>query len=312
MTDRSLVALTGGSGFIGDYILRALTGAGWRVRVLARRPFVLPDGVSPESVETITGDLSDTAALDRLVSGADVLVHAAGVIKAANRAGFFAVNDQGCRAVAAAWARHNPAGRVIYLSSLAARHPHLSAYAASKRAGEKAFSGLASVVILRPAAVYGPGDVETARFFRAARGGIFPVPLSAGKVTMIHAADVASAVAAFCNGGVAARYALTDARVTGYSWQELAAAFAWANGRATVPFLVAVPQGALTLASVLIVLWARLCGQPAMVTPGKVRELYHDWACALRHLPPAGVWQPHIASADGFADTVRWLAQQEG
>lgn len=312
MTDRGLVALTGGSGFIGGYILRALTGAGWRVRALARRPFDLPEGVSPVSVDIITGDLANRDALDRLVSGADVLVHAAGVIKAVNRAGFFAVNDAGCRAVAAAWAQHNPKGRMIYLSSLAARHPHLSAYAASKRAGELAFAGLSNTVILRPSAVYGPGDIETARFFSAARGAVLPVPLTSAKVTLIHAADVANAVTAFCGDGVAARYALTDARVAGYSWNELVTALAKANGRATPPFPVAVPQGALTLASFFIALWARLRGLPAMVTPGKVRELYHDWACAPRHLPPAGVWQPHIASADGFADTVRWLAQQEG
>lgn len=312
MTDRGLVALTGGSGFIGGYILRALTGAGWRVRVLARRPFDVPEGVSPECVDVITGDLADRDALDWLVSGADVLVHAAGVIKAVNRAGFFAVNDAGCRAVVAAWVRHNPKGRMIYLSSLAARHPHLSAYAASKRAGEVACAGLSNAVILRPSAVYGPGDMETARFFRAARGAVLPVPLTSAKVTLIHAADVASAVAAFCSDGAAARYALTDARVAGYSWNELVRALAKVNDRVTAPFVVAVPQGALTLAAFFIALGARLRGRPAMVTPGKVRELYHDWACAPRHLPPAGVWQPHIASADGFADTVRWLAQQEG
>ncbi|MGB8601952.1 MAG: SDR family NAD(P)-dependent oxidoreductase, partial [Rhizomicrobium sp.] len=272
MMSRGLVALTGGTGFVGGYIVHTLIAAGWRVRLLARRPVS-----SDLDVECVQGDLADEDALGRLVAGADVLVHAAGLIKAARKADFFRVNEAGSQALAAAWSRHNPTGRVVMVSSLAARAPQLSDYAASKRAGEAAFSGL-NAVILRPGAVYGPGDKETAVFFRAARQGLLAMPLSQGSVTLVHAADVASAVKVFCDDTAPnGCFALTDGHPDGYGWGFLATALGAAVGQKV--YVVAVPQGVMAGLAVLGGLWSRLSGKPAMLTPGKVRELFYDWAC---------------------------------
>lgn len=297
---RGLVALTGGTGFVGGYIVRNLINSGWRVRLLARRPVS-----SDHGVECIVGDLADEDALNRLVAGADILVHAAGLIKAAHKADFFRVNEAGSRAVAAVWSRHNPRGRVVVLSSLAARAPQLSDYAASKRAGEAAFSEL-NAVILRPGAVYGPGDKETAVFFRAARQGLLAVPLSQGCVTLVHAADVASAVKVFCDD-VAPNgcFALTDRHPDGYGWGPLAAALCAAAGQKA--YVVAVPQRVMAGLAVVGGLWSRLSGKPAMLTPGKVRELFYDWACSPDDLPAPALWRPEVTLAEGFAETVRQM-----
>src|SRR5207249_10839412 len=50
---KSLIALTGGTGFIGRYLLRELSQRGYRLRVLLRRPSVLP----PECAGAVVGDL---------------------------------------------------------------------------------------------------------------------------------------------------------------------------------------------------------------------------------------------------------------
>src|SRR5581483_7130468 len=90
--------------------------------------------------------------------------------------------------------------RLIHLSSIAAREPTLSHYAASKRAGEialKPFAETLRPIILRPPAVYGPGDGETLRIFTMAERELFPVPWgAAGRVSMVHVDDVGRAVVA--------------------------------------------------------------------------------------------------------------------
>src|SRR3546814_19291408 len=67
--------------------------------------------------------------------------------------------------------------RFIHISSLAAREPELSAYGASKAKSEKlvAASGL-EWTIIRPPAVYGPGDRETLELFKMARRGLVAPP----------------------------------------------------------------------------------------------------------------------------------------
>src|SRR5665213_1536813 len=160
-----VAAVTGATGFLGRRLVPALVASGWRVRVLVRRtpPGDLWEGCGPELV---AGDLGSLAALDTLTAGADVLIHGAGLIKAARRSDFFAVNAEGARNAA----RAAPAGGLLLVSSLAAREPRLSDYAASKRAGEELALAVAGprLTIVRPPAIYGPGDRETLALFRLA------------------------------------------------------------------------------------------------------------------------------------------------
>ena len=79
-----LVALTGATGFIGRHLLRALGAAGWRVRLLLRRD-PLSVGWGDLQPDVVAGGLEDDAALQRLVEGADAVIHLAGLIKAARR-----------------------------------------------------------------------------------------------------------------------------------------------------------------------------------------------------------------------------------
>jgi|AGTN01.1.fsa_nt_gi Nucleoside-diphosphate-sugar epimerases len=301
---RGCVSLTGGTGFLGQYIVKALAGAGWRVRLLVRRPRpAMPD------VEQIAGTLSDREALGRLLAGADALVHAAGLIKTASPADFMTVNRDGSRLLAEMALRHVPS-RVVVVSSLAAREPGLSDYAASKRAGEDAFlrCGLDGVVIVRPTAIYGPGDRETAVFLRAAEGPVLPVPrVPGGRVTMIHAADCAAAVAALCAPGPkGCIFELSDRHAEGYSWRELAREIlAAAGSRARI---LEVPAGVFRAVAALNAAIAGISGRAAMLGPGKVRELFHaDWSSAGERQPPADIWRPGVELRDGLAQTVRWL-----
>ncbi len=302
-----VVALTGGTGFIGPYLVRSLTAAGWRVKVLVRpgRQHALAAGV-----EVIGGDLEDEEALARLLDGADALVHAAGAIKARSPADFLRVNRDGAGRLAkmAAACRYPP--RVVVVSSLAARAPHLSDYAFSKAAGEQVFHHLGpdDLAILRPAAVYGPGDRESGSWLRAACGAVLPIPhLPAARLCLIHAADLAAAVVALCPPGApAGTFELSDHRRDGYGWRELAEtarAAAAGHGR-----ILALPPLLLHAAAGVSALVGRLSGRAVMLTPGKAREILHpDWSSSASRQPSPSLWRPVWTLRDGLAQTIATL-----
>ena len=84
----------------------------------------------------IAGDLDDRAALERLVDGADAVIHVAGVISAPERRDFEKGNVDGTLAMLAA-ATAGGVRRFVHVSSLAAREPKLSLYGASKARAEE-------------------------------------------------------------------------------------------------------------------------------------------------------------------------------
>lgn len=301
-----IAALTGATGFVGRHVAEALAARGWRLRLLARRDPQLDFG--PVPAEVVPGALSDRGALATLVAGADAVIHVAGAIKARDRAGFMAVNRDGTTALAAAVRSEAPAARVVLVSSLAARAPALSDYAASKAAGEAALAeaGIAAAV-LRPGAVYGPGDRETLALFRAAAWPVQPL-LGApdARVALIHARDLAEATVAAVEADGSALWELSDARAEGWTWPEIAAAACAACGRPCRA--VAAPAALLRAAGRAGDLVARLRIGPApMLTGGKVREILHpDWSADPARRPPPALWRPRVALRDGFAETAAW------
>lgn len=301
-----VAAVTGGTGFVGRHVVAALAAAGWRVRLLARRDPQLDVGGTP--VELVAGHLHEAAALDALVDGAELVVHAAAAIKARDRRAFLHANRDGTAALAAAARRRAPDVRLVMLSSLAARAPQLSPYACSKAAAERALAPAPAggLVVLRPAAVYGPGDRETLALFRLAGAPVQPLAgAPRARVALIHAADVAAAVVAAARArDVAGVFELTDARLDGYRWLEILQTACRAVGSRCRPWQMP--------ASLLAVLGrvgdaAALVGASPTLRSGKVREILHeDWRADPARRPPARIWRPCIGLEAGFADTVAW------
>lgn len=303
MTGLRLAAVTGATGFLGRHLIAALAAEGFRVRALVRRDPASPfwRGLHPELV---LGDLSDAAALRRLTEGAEVVLHLAGATKAVGADGFMTVNRDGASRVAEA---AGPA-RLVMVSSLAAREPALSAYAASKRAGEEAVAEVVPpdrLTIVRPPAIYGPGDPEFLPLFKAARGPLVPLlgPPRA-RFAMIHVEDAARQIAFLAkaqNGGI---IALSDANPAGYSWRQAAEFAAEAVGGR--PLIVQAPPFAGALAGAAADFSARLSGRPMVFSSDKVREMRHpDWGIA-PHEQRNGLPQPKFDLLEGFRQTVSW------
>ena len=308
---KRLAAVTGITGFIGGHLARKLALGGWRLRALARSMPRL-GAIDGPPVEIVQGDLTDEASLARLVRGADAVIHLAGAIKGRRRDDFMRANAAGTAPLARAWRDHARDARFLLLSSMAARAPGLSHYAASKAEGEvelRRIGADADWCILRPAAVYGPGDRETLRFFRATAGPIQPMLNGPGaRVTAIHVDDVVEAIIAMAELGAAnGTFELSDEKTSGYSWEELSGAAARALGRTARPTRVPKP---LIRALGLVGDGGGWIGATGMLTSQKAREILHDdWSSTPEAQPPAHLWTPRIGLEEGFAGTVRWYRE---
>jgi nucleoside-diphosphate-sugar epimerase len=307
---RPTVAITGATGFIGQHVVRRLR-EGWRVRILTRRA-VDPARFGAE-VEAVRGDLDDLPSLQRLLDGAAAVVHVAGLIKARSRDEFFRANAQSVGRLAEIAAAAPGPPRFVLMSSLAARAPELSDYAASKRAGEAALLAAGAALpwtILRPPAVYGPGDRATLSFFRAVQRGIGPLlGTESARLSLIHVEDLANAIGAvLADERSAGLIAEVDDGRGGYRWREMIEAAADACGRGVriVRVPMAIPYGLGWLNQAL----ART-GYTPMLTPGKVREFYHsDWVCDPGPIMARTAWRPAVPLREGFAATVGWYRQE--
>ncbi|WP_276310038.1 NAD-dependent epimerase/dehydratase family protein [Phenylobacterium kunshanense] len=300
---RGLVAVTGATGFLGRHLVRALADDGWAVRVLARRDPIdaLWQDVAPQ---VVVGGLEDPAALARLCAGADVVVHAAGLVKARSRADFDAVNVAGSVRVAEA---ARDAAHVLLVSSLTAREPALSHYSASKHAGERAMSNALGdrLTIVRPCAIYGPGDRELLPVFQAAaRVPVLPILDPDARICMIHVEDAARQTAALAAAPPPRRtVALSDSRPEGYGWRELMTEAARACGRS--PRFAPVPKALIHTLGITNDFTA-LLGSTPMLTSAKARELLHpDWAISPEErMETAAPVKFDLSS--GFSSTVAW------
>lgn len=305
----SRLALTGATGFIGMALLRCLSGAGWQVRALyrpkaGRIPPQLP------GVEWLPGNLDDRDALNALVAGTDAVIHCAGVVRGATRFDFDPVNVAGAGEIARAAANQKQVPRFLLISSLAARMPLLSHYAGSKWRGEceiKAVLEHLRWTVLRPPAVYGPGDRELLPLFRCIAKGYAPLPAGTNRrLSLIHVDDLALAVLRWleADAGDGQTFELDDGHPGGYSWDTVLSLAGLALRKGAMVRRVPIPVSLLYLVALVNHTSGRLLGYAPMLTPGKLREIMHpDWVCDNRAITLATGWRPNIGLEMGLART---------
>jgi nucleoside-diphosphate-sugar epimerase len=178
------IALTGATGYTGGHVLRALQARGDDVVALARG-----DGarrLSAAGVRVVEGDLVDEGALRRLVEGAAAVLHIAAVYRTAGHpdAYYRDINVGGTERLADAAAAAG-VRRFVHTSTVGV-HGHIAQppadedapmapgdiYQATKAEGERAAlarhgrNGMA-VAVVRPGAIYGPGETRLLKLFRA-------------------------------------------------------------------------------------------------------------------------------------------------
>ncbi len=306
-----LVALTGATGFIGRHLLKELPKRGYKVRVLLRRPTMLP----PEATGAVVGDLAAPRNMSNALAGVQAVIHSAGLAHGMSglpEDDYRAINTEATVALARAAARAG-ARRFVLLSSVRAQSgptarqvltealdPHpTDAYGRSKLDAER---GLAEVdidwVALRPVLVYGPGvKGNMAALIKLARLAL-PLPLGGlkGRRSLLSVENLVEAIDVALRAEGSLRRPLIVADPEPLTIPEMVAALRAGLGRR--PGLVPIPQALLGQA-------LRLAGR------GEAFErLAGSLVADPRALMELG-WRPSVATRDGLAALARDSAEGE-
>jgi nucleoside-diphosphate-sugar epimerase len=313
------VSLTGATGFLGRHIAEAFDSRGWTVRAVVRpgSPKALPLGV-----ERREADLLNVAALGAACDGSAVVVHAAGLVRARHPDDFEAVNVHGVRAVVEA---ANSAGaRLVHLSSLAAVGPGttdrpareddppkpVNAYGRSKLAGERVVRDLARVpwIVLRPSAVYGPGDRGFLPLVRLASRGLFPLAAPGTMpFTLIYIDDVARAVVNAAEGAVSGG-AFFIGHAEPQTTEALLRAIAGQLGRRYRPLRLPTPV-VRAMGSLGDAVWA-LGGRPPLDSARVSEFTAAGFVCDVSRARERLGFSAAVDLPDGLARTVRWYRER--
>lgn len=197
MTEKKLVTIFGGSGFIGRYIAWRMARAGWRVRVAVRRPnealFVRTYG-SVGQVEPVLASLTHEGSVRAALSGADAVVISVGTLIERGKQSFTALHADGPGLVARVAAEMGVA-KLVHVSAIGADAESDSAYARSKAEGEAAVtSACPEAVILRPSVIFGVEDEFFNRFANLARlSPVLPITRGEARFQPVYVDDVAAA-----------------------------------------------------------------------------------------------------------------------
>lgn len=296
------LAITGGTGFVGSHLIDAAVAAGHEIVALTRR-----EQPTRAQVTWISGDLNDRTALEQLVTDADAAIHVAGVISGNTAADFERGNVEGTLAMLAA-ATAGGVRRFVQVSSLAAREPKLSLYGASKARSEELVHGSGlDWSIVRPPAVYGPGDKETLELFRMAKLGLMLMPPK-GRVSVIHADDLARLLLALAAPDAPSGILIEpdDGKPGGWTHRQFAQALGSAVG--TKPVIVSSPGMLLRLAARVDHLLRR---DRAKLTVDRAAYFSHrNWVVEPKRAAPVDIWQPQIDTLQGLNDTAEWYRAQ--
>lgn len=297
----TMIAVTGGTGFVGSHFIEHALAEGHQLRALTRRPQAERAGIT-----WVEGALDKPDSLAALVQGADAVLHIAGVINAPDRAGFAAGNIEGTRALIAAT---EAAGirRFVQVSSLTAREPDLSLYGWSKAEADKLVmaSGL-DWTIVRPPAIFGPRDQEMLELFKLAKRHIMPLPPAGGRMSVIAVGELIRLLLALptSNALIRAIVEPDDGRPDGWDHRDFARAIGTAMGSKVLP--LPLPRPVL---NAIAALDALIRGKNAKLTPDRVAYFCHtDWVSHAR--PQADVWEPQEETSAALAATAQWYRAQ--
>lgn len=312
------VSVTGATGFLGRHIVEVFGRSGWAVRAVVRAgsPHDTPAGATRCEVS-----LHDVPALSSALAGSDVIVHAAGLVRGRGARVFDDVNVAGTRAVV--MAANAVGARLVHISSLAAMGPGtierpvteddaprpVNAYGRSKLGGEDVVRNAARVpwIVLRPSAVYGPGDRGLLPLIRLARFGVFPVAAAPSTpFTFVYIDDLTHAVRIAAESGMSGE-ALFVGHQTPVRADAVLRTIATALGRRYRP--LPVPRVALQVAAFAGELVWVLGGTP-LVDFSRVAELTSaGFVCDVARARARLGYAATVAFPEGLARTVHWYRE---
>jgi nucleoside-diphosphate-sugar epimerase len=286
------ILVTGANGFIGSRVCRLLAASGYTIRVMCRESSDLSLLKDIPYTKTIA-DITKPETLPSAVTGIDYIIHVAGLIKARNEQGFFEVNQKGTLNLLNAVKNNNlELKKLVLVSSVAASGPAsttprkeddppqpITTYGRSKLAGEEtlsAFYDLFPITIVRPHAVYGPGDKGIYGFFDAVNKGIRPY-MGGGYnfVHLVYVDDLARGIKIAMESEQSAGQVYFCADSKAYTVREVLDMMGDLMGKKGIG--ITIPLWLLNIIAFISETYFKLIGKAPLFSRDKVRELTDNW-----------------------------------
>jgi nucleoside-diphosphate-sugar epimerase len=319
--------VTGAAGFIGSHLVEALLERGVQVRCLVR-PTSHLKWLKGLPVEIIFGDCQEKDSLGPGVKDVDLVFHLAGATRAIEAKTYFEVNALGTENLVWACLKHNTRlQKFIYLSSQAAAGPGrdggkkkesdhcspVSPYGMSKRRGEELALSQAHelpLLILRPAAVYGPRDKAFLFLFQCLAKRIKP-SISGGvqHLSLCSVQDLVGAILLAAstrtqNGEI---FFLSDGQ--DYRMEEINDIFA--QVMEVTAFRLRLPPPVLFGIAAVAEYFSKVSGKPALISRGRAEEMIQpNWLCDITKARTLLGFEPQISLAQGAKLTFDWYKKE--
>ena len=314
--------ITGASGFIGGRVRDTLLDQGWDVVSLTRPASPPPRRGRAAAVDYRSVDsLSDVFAREK----PELVLHLAGATKGVTYDDFQSANVVPTRNLAQALLRsHDQVGRLVKVSSLTAYGPStldkpliessepkpIEHYGKSKLEAERVLTDEIGSrlpwTILRPAGVYGPGDVDYFELFKLATRGlnVFYGNRDAW-FSAVHVDDVVSSImaAAHSDNTIGKGYFICDGKpLTWFDYQKLVVE---ATGKRALD--LNLPVFTLDVAAAFGELLTRFDGKPRVFNRQKViMGKQRAWTCRHDAARADFGYTPQLDARAGIAHTLEW------
>ncbi|MCZ6872529.1 MAG: NAD-dependent epimerase/dehydratase family protein [bacterium] len=317
--------VTGGTGFIGSHLVASLIARGWRVRCLVR-PTSQRKPLAAYDVEYIVGALQDRESLRYAVRDIDVVFHLAGATRVRVATDYERINSLGTQNLIEACAASSPHLRkFLLISSIAAAGPSRTGtaltedqppcpagpYGRSKLLAEEivlAYKEHLPVIVLRPSAIYGPGDTDFFQLFQAIKYGILPhIGRQDLHLDLCFVSDLVHRIvtAAEHRNGLGDVFFLGG---TCHTWRTFGHAIGQQMG--VRPRELRLPRALVLAIASLADGWAILRQQPSILGRANLTErLQPFWVCDDQKAAGAFGHTPRTQLSDGIAQTLCWYRQ---
>lgn len=326
------VFVTGSNGFIGSHLTAALVNRGYDMGCLVRKTSnleLLGKFTDMGALKLCYGDIGDATSLDEHLKGVDVVYHLAGAIKAFTQEDFDRVNFYGTKNVLDALLRVNPAvKKVVFVSSMAANGPSapgrpareedvphpIDAYGKSKYRAEKMvleeYMSRLPITIIRPPAVFGPGDNATFDLFWQVSKGIKLYQRGPDRYYSIaHVSDLVDGIILAGEKKEATGeifYICGDGAET---WQGLQDIIAEALGR-KIRVTIRASRFSMTVFAYFAEVAGKIRGTAPLLSRDKVKEAVAPaWVCSNEKAKHLLGFSPKVSIEEGLETAARWYRE---